>query len=87
MAFVAARYMYKVHEHGLHTRSGRVVNDHTISVLGVANSVTHMRIYAGATLTLTRCMPGAFELTISVSLRISAVSFACHISDCLQYKE
>ena len=34
--FVAARY--KVHKHELRTGSARILHDHTISVVGVANS-------------------------------------------------
>ena len=49
LTFVAVGY--KVHKHGLRTGSARVVHDHTISVVGVANLVTRMRM-CGDNLTL-----------------------------------
>ena len=45
MALVAARY--KVHEHGLRTRSARAMHVRTISVVGVANSAARLRMRRG----------------------------------------
>ena len=68
MSFVAAKY--KVHEHRLHTRSVRVVHNHTISVVGVVNSVIRMRMCKG-----TFDHSNARSFFRAHEKRISAVSF------------